>query len=42
MLRNPFRQTGARQYAFCVVMRKVPVRQTPKSAYGAQFQEIHR
>ena len=37
-----FRQTAARRHAFCEVMRKVSVRQTPKSAYGAQFQEIHR
>ena len=42
MPRNPSRQTGARQHALCMVMRKVSVRQTPKSAYGAQFQEIHR
>ena len=37
-----FRQTGARRHAFGEVMRKVSVRQTPKSAYGAQLQEIHR
>ena len=39
---NPFRQIGARRHAFCVYMRKVYVRQTPKSAYGAQLHEIYR
>ena len=42
MPRNPFRQTGARRHAFCIVMRKVSVRQLPKSAYGAQLHEIYR
>ena len=37
-----FRQTGARRHAFGEVMRKVSVRQLPKSAYGAQLHEIHR
>ena len=37
-----FRQTGARRHAFGEVMRKVSVRQLPKSAYGAQLHEIYR